>query len=196
MNLVHLRSCRSQGAWGDHAESKEMRLKGLGCAVLTFYPRCSGRLFGVSRRGMIPPDFIFVPWVSPWRQHTAQIWARVLRSMIRFPEAVLCCACHRGPAGYGVLVAICVGIHLSIGSRVCLVALDKYRISVFSVTHHGKTRVVLCTVRINAFLFTHTHNFFFPSETISYHWKSIYDLLLSPYPSLFVAAEYFFFHSA
>lgn len=61
-------------------------------------------------------------------------------------------------------MVIHVGIHLSIGSRVCLVALDKNRISVFSVTHYGKTRVILCTKRINAFFFTHTHTLFFQAR--------------------------------
>ena len=99
----------------------------------------------------------------------------------------------------GAWQAVCydgvhAGILLTLGSKVCFVALDKNRVSVFLVTHYRKTRVlfVYCKDKYSSLTHTHTHTHTHTStwahvsnETISYHWQSINDLLLFLTPLYF-----------
>lgn len=64
------------------------------------------------------------------------------QGLMYFIEPAPCCAHHRGLTGCVVMV-IHVGIHLTLSSKVCLIALDKNRIPVFPVSQYEKTRVIL-----------------------------------------------------
>lgn len=68
-----------------------------------------------------------------------------------------------GPQGPGRLC--CDGVHAGIlltwGRKVCFVALDKNRISVFLVTHYRKTRVLFVYCKDKYSSLTHTHAYIY-----------------------------------
>lgn len=119
-------------------------------------------------------------------------------SMLHGASLVLC-----GPQGPGTgCDYVYAGIHLTLGSNVCFVALDKNRISVFPVTHCRKTWVLLAYYKDKYFPFTHTcthvracvcvhhthvsmHRAHISHETISYRWQSVSDLWLFLTPLYF-----------